>query len=47
MSNNARFCVFLALLGESSVIAEPIQVAPANPQDYSCQGKPILLINWI
>jgi hypothetical protein len=47
MSNTARFSVFLALLGESSVIAEPIQVAPANPQYYPYQGKPILLIIWI
>jgi hypothetical protein len=47
MSNSAHFSVFLALLGGSGVIAEPIQVAPANPQYYSCQGKPILLITWI
>ena len=47
MSNNARFSVFLALLGGSSVIAEPIQVAPANPHYYFYRGKPILLINLI
>jgi hypothetical protein len=44
MSNSARCFVFLALLSGSGVLAEPIQVAPANPHYYFYQGKPILLI---
>jgi hypothetical protein len=47
MPNGPCFLVLLAVPGESGVLAEPIQVAPANPQYYSYQGKPILLITWI
>jgi hypothetical protein len=47
MSNGARCCVFLALLSMSGVLAEPIQVAPANPHYYFYQGKPIHLITWV
>jgi len=42
MSNSARCFVFLDLLSGGGVLAESIQVAPVNPQYYSCQGKPIL-----
>ena len=47
MSNSARCFVVLALLGGNGILAQPIQVAPANPHYYFYQGKPILLIAWI
>jgi hypothetical protein len=47
MSNSARCFVVLALLGGSTALAQPIQVAPANPHYCFCQVKPILLIAWI
>jgi hypothetical protein len=46
MSNNARFSVFLALLGGSGILAEPMKVIPANPHYCFFQGKPIFLIIW-
>ena len=47
MSNSARCFVVLAFLWGGGILAEPVQVAPANPHYYSYQGKPILLITWI
>ena len=47
MSNGARCFVVLALLGGSGMLAQPIQVAPANPHYCFYQGKPTLLITWI
>jgi hypothetical protein len=44
MSNSARCFAFVALLSGSGVLAEPIQVAPANPHYHSYYGKPIILI---
>jgi hypothetical protein len=47
MPNGPCFFVLLAVPGGSGVPAEAIQVAPANPQHYSYQCKPILLVNRI
>jgi hypothetical protein len=44
MRNGPCFLLFLAVLGGSGVLAEPFQVAPANPHYYSSQGKLILLL---
>jgi hypothetical protein len=47
MSISARCFVVLVLLSGSGVLAELIQVAPANPHYYCYHGKPVLLITWI